>query len=63
MAHASERRTQPACLPACLPAWLCRLMDSLEIFSKVPVDPDTYYLVGLQVYGVPGFDSQSGSTG
>ena len=56
MAHASERRTQPACLPACLPAWLCRLMDSLEIFSKVPVDPDTYYLVGLQVYGVPGFD-------
>jgi hypothetical protein len=35
---------------------VCRLMDSLEIFSKVPVDPDTYYLVGLQVYGVPGFD-------
>ena len=36
--------------------WLCRLMDSLEIFTQVPVDPDSYYLVGLQVYGVPGFD-------
>jgi hypothetical protein len=31
-------------------------MDSLEIFTQVPVDPDSYYLVGLQVYGVPGFD-------
>jgi hypothetical protein len=31
-------------------------MDSLEIFSMLPVDPNQYYLVGLQVYGVPGFD-------
>ena len=31
-------------------------MDSLEIFTKVPVDPNTFYLVGLQVLGVPGFD-------
>jgi hypothetical protein len=31
-------------------------MDSLEIFTKLPVDPNQYYLVGLQVYGVPGFD-------
>ena len=34
----------------------CRLMDSLEIFTKLPVSPEAYYLVGLQVYGVPGFD-------
>ena len=31
-------------------------MDSLEIFTQLPVDPEAYYLVGLQVYGVPGFD-------
>ena len=31
-------------------------MDSLEIFTQVPVDPNTYYLVGLQVLGAPGFD-------
>lgn len=31
-------------------------MDSLDIFSTLPVNPDQYYLVGLQVLGVPGFD-------
>ena len=31
-------------------------MDSLDIFSRVPVNPNQYYLVGLQVLGVPGFD-------
>ena len=32
------------------------LMDSLNIFSQLAVQPAQYYLVGLQVYGVPGFD-------
>ena len=35
---------------------LRRLMDSLNIFSELPVDPNAFYLVGLQVLGVPGFD-------
>ena len=31
-------------------------MDSLDIYAQLPVNPSQYYLVGLQVYGVPGFD-------
>ena len=43
-------------LPVATLAFLRRLLDSLDLFSKVPVNPEAWYLVGVQVLGAPGFD-------
>ena len=32
------------------------LMDTLTLFTKVPVQADQYYLTGMYIIGAPGFD-------
>ena len=34
-------------------------MSSLNIFTTLTVNPNQFYLVGIAVMGVPGFDSLS----